>query len=230
MRDNPSLADEVIERYERSFTGHWRARMIDGQWAGAAGLIFPDWRGVETPIEHGRVSFALDWGVSTVFAALAFRSKGPRADCFAELVYDAREREPRDESQHVAAFLAWSRELAGGDVRGATVWVDPSTPASFKRLLRREGMRPRNADNRVLPGLVTTATRLAQGDIRIGDACPWLREEMAGYQWDPKKAEQGEDAPRKANDHACDALRYFAHSTGKAFRVAELPTVATALN
>lgn len=228
MRDNPSLADEVIERYERSFTGHWKARMIDGVWAGAAGLIFADWHVIEAPLPAGRVSFSLDWGVSSVFAALAIRSRAERAEVFSELYYDAREAEPRTEGEHVEAFMAWAQEAASGPVTGATVWVDPATPASFKRLLRNRGLTVRHADNAVIPGLVTTAARLANGDVRIGE-CPRLIDELKSYTWDAKKSDQGEDAPVKANDHACDALRYYAHSTGKAFRLAQLTPVSTAL-
>ena len=49
---------------------------------------------------------------------------------------------------------------------------------------------------------------------------------MAGYQWDPAKSERGDDAPLKYADHGCDALRYFAHSTGKLYRMTKPTTVA----
>ena len=49
----------------------------------------------------------------------------------------------------------------------------------------------------------------------IGEGCAKLRDELMGYQWDEKKANQGEDAPVKAADHACDALRYYAFTTRK---------------
>lgn len=229
MRDNPSLPDEVIERYERSFVGHWHTRMVLGQWAGATGLIFPTWFPIEEPLESERHVVSLDWGVSTVFHALLFRAKGPRADCVSELHYDGRLSEPREEREHVAAVKAWLLEEVG-TVREIVVYVDPSTPASFKRILRDEGMVVRNADNDVLPGLVTTASRLHRGEIRIGD-CPELKRNMAGYVWDEKKSEAGVDAPVKANDHGCDALRYYAHSTGKMYRLmeAEPSSVARAL-
>jgi hypothetical protein len=35
-----------------------------------------------------------------------------------------------------------------------------------------------------------------------------LIKEIESYVWDEKKAKQGEDAPVKKGDHACDALRY----------------------
>ena len=66
-------------------------------------------------------------------------------------------------------------------------------------------------------GLVTTATRLENRDILIGD-CPMLKEELDTYAWDKKATDRGEDAPIKMDDHGCDALRYYAHSTGKLYR------------
>ena len=41
LRDNPSNSEATIARYERSFTSHWYARMIEGQWAGATRAHLP---------------------------------------------------------------------------------------------------------------------------------------------------------------------------------------------
>ena len=224
MRDNPSLPDEVIERYERSFVGHFYQRMIAGKWVGASGLIFPTWHKVETPMENGRPVFALDWGVATVFHALFIRSRGQRADITAELCFDARDSQPRTEQEHADAFISWATECAG-DLTGLTVWMDPSTPSSFKRILRKRGLVPGATDNSVIDGLVTTSARLASGDVLIGD-CPMLINEMLGYQWDAKAANMGEDKPTKRDDHGCDALRYYTHSTGKAFRMSAMQPVS----
>ena len=230
QRDNPTLSDETIERYEASFTGHWHARMIEGEWAAASGLIFPYWSSVDEG--HGlsadRIAFSMDWGISSVFHALAFRAKGMKADCFAELRHDGRVADPRTEQEHCDALLAWMRELVEGDLRGVTLWLDPSTPNSFKRLLRDAGLLVRNADNDVLPGIVTTAARLHSGELRIGNV-PWLRRELGGYVWNEKRTDMGKDEPRKENDHGCDALRYYGYSTGKAYRYGELATVRAGL-
>ena len=214
LDDNPSLSTEVKDRYKSSYIGHWKKRMIDGEWAGASGLIFPEFT-VEEGDTNGQISLAIDWGLSSVFAALAFSHHGPKAHCFHELYYDGRVNEPRSESAHLEALNAWASTL--GATR-CTVYIDPSAPNSFKRLLRKHGYRVRGADNDVLPGLVTTSTRLSQGDITIHPRCTNLIEEAGSYQWDEKKAERGEDAPAKVNDHCCDALRYYAHTTGKAYR------------
>ena len=40
-----------------------------------------------------------------------------------------------------------------------------------------------------------------------------LAKEIPGYVWDPRATARGEDAPIKANDDSCDALRYAVQSS-----------------
>lgn len=226
LEDNPTLPPEVVNRYNRSFTGHFHDRLIRGLWVGASGLIFPAWRFASEALESDEWAFSLDWGVSSVFTSLGFETKGARADVVAELYHDARHSRPRSEGEHLEHFLAWAEGLCGS-VRGKICWVDPNTPNSFKRSLRGAGMRVRNADNSVVPGIVTTSTRLARGEVRIHKACENLVKEISSYQWDADKSDIGEDAPMKQDDHTCDALRYFAHSTGKRLRA--IPTTVRSI-
>lgn len=215
MDDNPSLSDAVKKRYRDSFIGHWKKRMIEGQWAGASGLIFPVFDIVEDPApDNWKTHFAIDWGVSSVFAALCFAQSGMNAIAKAEMYYDARLSEPRSEAEHLEAFCAWAEGLDG---IGSKIWLDPSTPYSFKRALRKRGFMPRDADNEVLAGLTGTAARLQQRQVKIHKDCENLIKEMYSYQWDDKKSDKGLDAPVKADDHAVDALRYFCYNTGKAY-------------
>ncbi|MGI5291801.1 hypothetical protein ACQEVF_52010 [Nonomuraea polychroma] len=44
-------------------------------------------------------------------------------------------------------------------------------------------------------------------------SCRALLDEIAGYAWDERKAEKGEDSPVKVDDHSVDALRYAVHTT-----------------
>lgn len=210
MDDNPVLTDEVKNQFRNSFTGHFKKRMINGLWAGASGVIFPDYETTnETP--EWPLTFSLDWGVSSVFAALAFATNGKQSVCVSELYYDATGGHSRNEIEHLDAFTGWTRALGAS---GGLIWLDPNTPQSFKRLLQSRGFRSRNADNDVLAGLTTTATKLATGDIKINVKCRNLLDEIAGYQWDDKAVEIGVDAPIKINDHAVDALRYYAFNSG----------------
>ena len=101
--------------------------------------------------------------------------------------------------------------------RQGSAWVDPATPNTFKRLLKKKGFFLRGADNDVIAGIVTTSRRLSEGNIKIHKRIKNLKVELAGYVWDKTNADKGIDKPEKKDDHGCDALRYYAHSTGKIY-------------
>lgn len=59
------------------------------------------------------------------------------------------------------------------------------------------------------------------GLVRIGrEACPSLVRELGGYVWD--EAHGDGERPLKADDHACDALRYLV-ATERVIRALESP-------
>ena len=214
MTDNPSLSQEKLDEYARTYTGHFKKRFIDGVWCGASGLIYPTFHDAEEiPGPNVKPIISIDFALASVFAALMFK----RDTVTAEYIYDARKTKTRTEQEHATAVTVWCKANYNGPISNVTTYVDPSTPLSFKRLLRKEGFKVMNADNAVLPGIVTTAGRLENGQIVIGN-CPYLKDELLSYAWDEKRADLGEDAPIKMDDHACDALRYYAHSTGKMYR------------
>lgn len=216
LRDNPSLDEEVIQRYENSFRGHWYKRYVLGEWAGASGLIYADWYPASDQdykdVEGGYYVGSLDWASATVFHALLYKVTPTKTVVCSELRYDARDdQRARTDQEHLDAMLKW---LASFDIRTLRVYVDPNTPAAFKRIMREAGLDAVNADNDVLEGISTTINRLAEKNIVIDtEECPYLTEELHGYVWDEKKQNVGIDAPLKENDHGCDNVRYYAHST-----------------
>ena len=229
MTDNPGLTDDTIARYEGAYAGHFRQRYIEGLWAGASGLIFPTWKALSgAPLPKGvpQYSVALDYGIAGVFAALMFEKRKKLVAAVGEMYHDARVSEHLTNAELADRLVAWV--VRWRPPQGLQVYVDPATPNEFKRILRKRGFLVRNADNNVKNGIINTASRLESGGIVIGD-CPNLIDELAGYQWDPKAAERGEDRPLAVHDHACDALRYYAHSTGKMWRAGTLPVVPRAV-
>ena len=218
MDDNPTLTPEVRKRYESSFTGHWKKRYIDGEWAGASGLIYPEWKTSYIRADKpGKPTLSMDWGVSSVFAMLMFKKHGTEQHVVSEYRHDTRTDDLRTEDEHIKAIKAWWSSLNDIGMEGIPVYCDPSTPMTFKRKLRKLGLHVRNADNSVVDGIVSTTTRLNVGEILIGD-CPELIKELGSYSWDSRRADRGEDAPLKVDDHLCDALRYYSHTTGKVLR------------
>jgi PBSX family phage terminase large subunit len=99
-------------------------------------------------------------------------------------------------------------------------YIDVDHDPAFIAQLRQDypGTDIRFAIKDVLSGIETVAQMMFSGKLKISEKCPKLLEELSGYIWDAKAQERGEDAPVKANDHACDALRYacmrIKHSLG----------------
>ena len=226
MKDNPTLTAEVIKRYENSFTGHFYKRLIAGEWAAAAGACFPEWaETTEDGVPGGRWHLALDWAASGTLAALAIHSKGRDGIVVHEHYHTGRTDGLLTEQEAADMVCAWWPT----NRMGVPAWIDPATPASFKRLLREAGFVLKSADNDVVPGIITTSGRLKNETVRIHERCTELKTELSGYIWDDVAAEHGEDKPVKKADHGCDALRYWAHSTGKAYRHAAPTSVSRAL-
>lgn len=87
-------------------------------------------------------------------------------------------------------------------LRGVTpeyVIVDPSA-AGFRVQLYRDGITARLGDNTVLDGIRTVSSLLALDLLRVHSSCTALAAEMAGYSWDDKASERGQDAPLKVDD------------------------------
>ena len=225
LSDNPTLVDSVKDRFDRSFTGHWHSRLIEGQWAGASGLIFPKWTLCDTePYEKGKWRASMDWGVSGVLHVLLASVKGERVKVIGELRHDARQDGVWTEQEAVDAIAGFVLNSA---VKQTPMYVDPSTPESVKRLLRLQGLRVMNANNEVIAGLSRTAAALADGTVQVG--VPLLADEMASYQWNDAKTDLGEDKPLKVEDHGCDALRYLVHSVGWTAGRSRMTTVREAM-
>ena len=231
LENNPGISQEEKDWYRSSFSGVFYKRYIEGLWAGAAGVIYPTWYSSDVQIDKDvKPVISLDFAIASTFAALMFKPHGSGTVAMSEYAYDAKENGyQRTETEHADAIMEWIDINYSGKPTGIQVYMDPATPVSFKRLLRKYGLRTRKADNTVLSGIVTTGTRLDNRNILIGD-CPLLKDELDTYSWDPKAQERGDDEPIKQYDHACDALRYFAHTTGKYQRMRKQPTVSEVMN
>ena len=97
--------------------------------------------------------------------------------------------------------------ITGHGVSPSAWYVDPSA-ASFILQLRQDHDWPViPAENDVSDGLRYVATTIADDRLRL-IGCKATQDEMAGYCWDSKAQERGEDKPVKRDDHGPDALRY----------------------
>ena len=221
--DNPVLSAAARKRIEAGYSGHWYQRMVLGQWAGASGLVLPRWSTC-TPSEVPAApvwTVGLDWGAASTSAAVLLASERIEAQRWAwrsvvvsEWRHDARQDGTLTDAETVEKVDRWMQAATGNaERRRVSVYVDPSTHAGFKALLRRRGYTVLDANNEVLPGLATTDARLSAGNVRfLVGACRHLEAELASYGWDQQAADRGEDRPVKQADHLADALRYAVHT------------------
>ena len=126
MDDNPGLTPAFKERMRNSYSGHWKARYVDGLWASASGLIYPEWHGYSVGVSRDvRPTIALDFGLSSVFAALMIKPAGGGHIITNEYIYDATENRTRTEGEHVEAVMKWIDIHYTGSPHGIVVYVDP---------------------------------------------------------------------------------------------------------
>jgi PBSX family phage terminase large subunit len=206
MEDNPSLTEQIRQRYHRLYTGVFYRRFVLGQWAQAEGRVY-DFFGPDMvkPVPEGGFEkwyISCDYGTVNPTSMGLWGLLGGVWYRVKEFYFSSRAqmRQMTDEEYAGAmADLAGSRKIAA-------VIIDPSA-ASFIEVLRRKGWRIRKADNDVLSGIRLTSDCLKEGRIVICEGCNDCLREMDEYVWDLQSA--AKDRVKKENDHAMDDMRYF---------------------
>lgn len=215
MKDNPSLSEETLRRYDSMYSGVFYLRYILGQWAMADGLVYDNFDRekmvVDIPKEPvwEKQWISIDYGTqnATVFKLWSL-FKGTWYNN-AEYYYSGREtgRQKTDE-QYIDDLedFFFEHDLSRKNVK---LIVDPSA-ASFKKALLNRGFGVVNANNNVLDGVRFMMTQMNLGKMKWTEASQHTLKEFGSYMWDKKAADRGEDAVVKEHDHCLDADRYFA--------------------
>ncbi len=215
MKDNPSLSEETLRRYDSMYSGVFYLRYILGQWAMADGLVYDNFDRekmvVDIPKEPvwEKQWISINYGTqnATVFKLWSL-FKGTWYNN-AEYYYSGREtgRQKTDE-QYIDDLedFFFEHDLSRKNVK---LIVDPSA-ASFKKALRNRGFGVVNANNNVLDGVRFMMTQMNLGKMKWTEASQHTLKEFGSYMWDKKAADRGEDAVVKEHDHCLDADRYFA--------------------
>lgn len=210
MQDNPSLAQETIDRYNRMYSGVFYQRYILGLWVMSEGVIYDNFdRDTmivnELPNHFEKYYVSCDYGTQNPTVFLLWGRNHGIWYLVKEYYYSGRAtaHQKTDEQycQELKKFL--------GNIH-AKIIIDPSA-ASFIAVLRNNGFRVQKAKNDVVDGIRVTQTAMNEGKILFSNQCPNLFKELSSYVWDEKAAERGEDKPVKEHDHACDAMRYFVY-------------------
>jgi len=224
LDDNPYLDDEYKRMVKESLSGLFYKRNYLGLWCLAQGAIFDFFDRniyvVKKPPRAAEYWIAgIDYGITNNFACVLIgintgmhTQTGICRWVEKEYVWNSAEKGRQKTNSELADDLQSFLEPYA--LRG--VYIDPSA-ASFKVELRRRGITTIDADNDVLSGITFMTSEMQKGNLFVCEECPTTIKEIESYVWDHKKAEKGEDAPMKVNDHNMDALRYaiFTHKVTK---------------
>ena len=207
MRDNPSLSERVIRRYESLYTGAFYDRFVRGLWVAAEGLVYPEAASgaytkdpPDTSAERWCVS--CDYGTVNPMSMGLWGKFGSAWYRVQEVYFDSKtEGRQKTDEEYYDDLCALT---AGKQIDCVT--VDPSA-ASFLACLRSHGhFTVLPAVNEVLPGIRRVHEAFRQHKLFISPSCEATLREFSLYRWDQNEAK---DAVVKAHDHAMDDIRYF---------------------
>lgn len=225
--DNPTIYNEDGTLTEsgkarlaslETLTGVRRKRLLDGIWATAEGAVYDSFdtrfHVVERPdSDFTRWVLAMDEGYTNPAVILLIGIDGDGR------LHVAREFYERGKLQRDVVALAqtWATEK-----RPEIVAVDAAA-AGLIADLRDVGLPAQPRKGRVLDGITKVQALLkVQGDgkprLTVSPDCVNLINEFESYVW-----REGKDEPVKDNDHALDALRYYAANTAEQVTVIEDP-------
>ncbi len=207
MRDNPSLSEKMLRRYENLYSGAFYRRFVLGEWVSVSGAVYPfmeDGEMYVSPPGAGYEEYCVscDYGTVNPTSLGLWARIGEKWYRIRESYYDARKmgRSKTDE-EHYNSLC----ELCS-DAQPTAVIVDPSA-ASFIEVIERHGrFTVVRADNNVIDGIRKTSQALKNGDVVICNTCRDAIREFSLYRWDENKPM---DAVIKRDDHAMDDIRYF---------------------
>lgn len=215
LDDNPFVDDDYKQRIRDSLSGVFYKRNYLGLWCLAEGAIFDFFdrtlHVVRKPPAAAEYYIAgIDYGASNPFACVLigvstgqYTQEGKKMWVEKEYYWDPSVTQRGKTNSEFARDIF--EFLEPYNVR--SLYIDPSA-AAFKIELRRLGVVPIDANNEVLDGIQMTVSEMQKGNLVVMDCCKNLIRELETYVWDKKKAERGDDAPVKKNDHLVDATRY----------------------
>ena len=228
LDDNTTLPEDYVRNIKMEYTGVFYDRFILGKWVIAEGLIYPMYEDALCEPPHAlaeKYVLSIDYGTQNAFAGLLWGLYGGVWYQLQEYYYSGRaERIQKTDDEYandLDVFLeSYDLSLFGSIAKGRLQFlqggkiqtiVDPSAASFIATLRKRSYYKVLKANNDVLDGIRDTATALQLGKLKINPNCKNTVFEMSAYTWQDGGSV---DAPKKENDHACDATRYFVYTTG----------------
>lgn len=211
MDDNPSLSEEIKDRYVSMYDGVFFDRFILGKWVAAEGLVYPMFNKEfhivpAEPRPYEQYQISMDYGIQNATAMCLWGLANGVWYMVKEFYHSGRDTGVQKTDEEYYEDL----DKLAGNLKVRRVLVDPSA-ASFIALIRRKGRFVCvGAENDVLDGIRETATALKLGKIKFNDCCKHVVDEFYSYIWDAKSTET--DRPVKDHDHVLDAVRYHVYT------------------
>lgn len=223
MDDNPSLSQEIKNRYKNLYSGAFYERFVNGKWVAADGLVYPMFDAekhirqcTQKPDEY---YLSCDYGTVNPFSLGLWGHTDDGWCRMNEYYHSSRDKgiQLTDEEYYVQL-----KALAAGRKITALV-IDPSAASFIEVVKRHNEYRVIKADNDVLTGINRVCQALKDCEIYIDPKCTDAIREFSIYRWDN---DNRRDAPKKENDHAMDDIRYFVQSVLSADRDEDAFSVA----
>lgn len=236
--DNPHNPKQYLEMLAR-LTGILGQRLRDGLWVQAEGLVYSDFDLENLTDDDFDPALPYEIGIDDGYvdprAILFIQKRGSEILVFDE-IYESRKLA----EQHTRSILSKAIQLSGKEEPGtwaemgleqAGIWcreneiyvpdiamVSPEAKELQQRL-RMADIPARKASNDILQGIETVRELILDGQgvrtLKINRRCRNLIKEITeGYVY-PEGKRRDNEKPLDGNDHACDALRYWAHTRGK---------------
>ena len=216
MDDNPSLSEDVKNRYKALYTGVFYKRYILGLWVAADGIVYPmfdsDIHAIELRRNWTRIFVAGDFGIqnATTFGIFGYYAPERRYHQIASYYHSGR-----DEGQKTTKEYAddLKKFLADNLVMPEYVVLDPSAAPMIVELRKdpyfaRHGIDILPAKNRVDLGIQVVSFLLNERKFTLDPSCIKDIEEFTTYAWDSDKLDKGVEEVIKIDDHAMDKIRY----------------------
>lgn len=207
LDDNTFLTDRYRDSIKASTpSGMFYDRAINGAWASADGMVYPDFdqKVHYIPFSQVPVDKIVRWFVGVDFGWEhygAFVLIGKTEDGRYYLV-----QEWAAQHQHIDRWVEIARSIKAqrGDIH---FYCDGARP-DYVQELRKAGIQAIYARKDVVAGISEVASLYKQRRLFIvQENAPRFAQEIYGYVWKP-----GADEPVKINDDVQDAVRYAIYS------------------
>lgn len=217
MRDNPSLATHIIERYERMYKGVFYDRFIRGLWVLASGIIFRYFAEDDRPYlfkddDLYNANGKIKQSFSKLVIGMDFGGNGSKTTmCLMGYINGYKEFRLLEEdglpiTENIDAkaicdkFIGFYRMCIEKYGRVDWVFPDSASPTMINSLIssaKAAGLPYRNIvgcrKNEVSDRPKTIDLLLNTGRLKINERCREVRKAIASLRWDEKHPDIPED-------------------------------------